>query len=163
MWDDVVAAMRALRPAPDRQPARRRGGAVALPPGVVDATAYLTASLGAPRWLERLQEIEGYRLEAEARLERRWLELAEELHSRPQEFARRWRAEAEGWSFADHNRLVAEHNEFYPVERKLRFDMRSRDYVDMWGIEWRMRPLDAAWVLREFPPRLPGAAVAAAG
>jgi hypothetical protein len=44
------------------------------------------------------------------------------------------------------------------VERKLRFDMRSRDYVDMWGIDWRMRPLDAAWVLERLPPELPAPA-----
>jgi hypothetical protein len=157
MWEDVVAAMRSVR-AGERRPERRKGRRAAPPLGVVDTAAYLTASLGAPRWLERLQEIEGHRLEAEARLERRWFELAEQLRGRPADFARRWREVAAGWRFDEHNRLVAEHNEFYPVERKLRFDLRSRDYVDMWGIDWRMRPLDAAWVLERLPPELPAPA-----
>jgi hypothetical protein len=154
MWEDVVAALESVRPAAER-PARGRGRRPERAAGVVDTTAYLAASLGAPRWLERLQEIEGHRLEAEGRLERRWLELVEALRDDPAAFERRWRQVAARWSFAEHNRLVAEHNEYYPVERKLRFDLRAGDYVGMWGMEWRMRPLDAAWVLERFPPRLP--------
>jgi hypothetical protein len=154
-----VAALGSLprRAAPPR---RRRTAGRRLPAagaGIVDAAAYLTASLGAPRWVERLQEIEGYRLEAESRLRARWSELARELRGRPEAFADSWREAAEGWSFAAHNDLVAQHNEYYPVERRLRYDLRRRDYVDLWGSNWRRQPLDAAWVLEALPPDLPTA------
>jgi hypothetical protein len=85
------------------------------------------------------------------------VELAAALRDQPEEFARRWRERAGRARFEEHNRLVAEHNDYYPVERKLRFDLRRRDYVDMWDLEWRVHPLDAAWVLEQFPPHLPEA------
>jgi hypothetical protein len=107
--------------------------------------------------MERLQDIQGYRREYESRLLTRWRELALELRGRPEEFARTWRRIAAAWDFSAHNRLVEDHNEYYPVERRLRFDLRARDYVDMWGIRWRVEPLDAAWALRVFPARLEAA------
>ncbi|MGN6379560.1 MAG: hypothetical protein ACTHNU_11465 [Gaiellales bacterium] len=155
MWEDVVAALESL---PTRPLPRRGTDGARIPrpvaAGRVDTTSYLTASLGPPRWLERLQEIEGYRREAESRLRLRWTELAVELRDRPAAFAERWREITAGWDFAAHNELVERHNEYYPAERKLRFDLRRRDYVDMWGIGWRRTPLDATWALQMFPPTL---------
>jgi hypothetical protein len=107
-----------------------------------------------PRWLERLQEIEGLVRETEARLGSRWRELATELAGQPERFADRWRALVGGWDFSAVNELVEQHNGYYPVERKLPFDLRRRDYVDMWGISWRRRPLDAAWALGAYPADL---------
>jgi hypothetical protein len=159
VWEDVVAAWESM-PAADRRPVAERPARAWRPlqaAGPVDSATYLTASLGAPRWMERLQDIQGYRREHEGRLHARWHELAAELRGRPEAFSLAWRRIAAGWDFSAHNRLVEDHNEYYPVERRLRFDMRARDYVDMWGIGWRLEPLDAAWVLRVFPGRLQAA------
>jgi hypothetical protein len=155
----VVRAWDSL-PAADRKPAGKRTARARRPipaTGPVDSATYLTASLGAPRWMERLQDIQGYRREYEGRLHTRWRELALELRGRPEEFALAWRRIAAGWDFSAHNQLVDDHNEYYPVERRLRFELRARDYVDMWGIGWRLEPLDAAWALRVFPARLESA------
>jgi len=152
---DSLRAAPAPPPAPRRKRPRRPGAAaVAAAAGKVDAAAYLTASLGMPRWMERLQELDGLVQETEGRLNERWRELAAELAGRPERFAERWRRIAARWDFGAVNELVDQHNRYYPVERKLRFDMRRRDYVDMWGISWRRQPLDAAWVLAAFPPDL---------
>lgn len=123
----------------------------------MDATAYLTASLGIPRWMERLQEIDGLVLETHSRLRARWMELATESSDQPERFAERWAQTATAWGFGAVNELVDQHNRYYPVERKLAFDLRRRDYVDMWGISWRRQPLDAAWAMAAFPPHLAAA------
>ena len=40
-----------------------------------------------------------------------------------------WRAEAEAWDFADVNRLIEQHNRWYPVEAQLPMDPRTGDYA----------------------------------
>ena len=100
-----------------------------------------------PRWMERLAEIEhGIRRER-ARLEA----VYRSLRGEPR-FAERWRETLAGWRFpAELNELIAEHNEWYPVERRLPVDLRTRDYVLIHGRSYRRPVLDAAWALREFP------------
>jgi hypothetical protein len=49
------------------------------------------------------------------------------------------------------NALVDQHNEFYPVERRLPWDLRLGDYRAPWGMEWRRPRRDAAWVLEALP------------
>ena len=108
---------------------------------------YLTAG-GPPRWMERLAEID----RGVAREKRR---LAEEYAAMRgwagAEFAARWRAFAERQRFDDLNDLVDLHNEWYPVERNLPMDIRTRDYVLIHGRSYRRPRLDAAWVLEQFP------------
>ncbi len=148
--------MESLPPRRSAQPRRRAAvrRPLVIPAGAVDPTTYLTASLGMPRWMERLQEIDGLVLETQARLQARWRELAGELRGQPERFAQRWAEMVEAWDFGAVNELIQQHNRYYPVERKLPFDLRRRDYVDMWGISWRRQPLDADWALAAFPPQL---------
>lgn len=158
-----MAALEALPPAGASAappPAQRRRRAARIAAGPADPTSYLTASLGMPRWMERLQEIDGLVMEMRSRLRAGWVELARELPGQPERFAQRWSETAAAWDFGAVNEVVEQHNRYYPVERKLPFDLRRRDYVDMWGISWRRQPLDAAWALAAFPPRL-GAAISA--
>jgi hypothetical protein len=63
----------------------------------------------------------------------------------------RWREVAAGWDFAEVNRLIAEHNEWYPVERDLPMNPRTKDYVLVNGHSYRREPLGPAWVLERFP------------
>jgi hypothetical protein len=109
---------------------------------------YLTAG-GPPRWMERLSEID----RGIAREKRRLAEEYEAMRAwAGAELAVRWRAFAKRQRFDDLNDLIDRHNEWYPVERNLPMDIRTRDYVLIHGRSYRRPRLDAAWVLEQFPP-----------
>jgi hypothetical protein len=109
-----------------------------------DPGSYL-ASLGGPRpYMTRLREIAARVERHERELEERWHELGGDADA--------WRAHAERVDFADVNELIEEHNRWYPVEARLPMDPRTGDYVLVNGERYSRRPLDAAWVLRRFPP-----------
>jgi hypothetical protein len=113
---------------------------------------YLKAGMR-PRWMERLIEIERDTKRARRLLEEAYARLADECGHDRAVFRRRWRAIAEAWSFDDLNELIRTHNEWYPVERDLPMDLRTRDYVLINGRSYRRRELDAAWILEQFPAR----------
>ena len=69
--------------------------------------------------------------------------------------AAEWRQTAASWDFSQVNTLIAQHNAWYPIERDLPMDLRTRDYVLVNGHDYRKRELDAAWVLELFPPSPP--------
>lgn len=102
--------------------------------------------------MERLGEIDFGVAQERRRLQRAYESLKAQCGDDPAGFARRWREVARGWSFADVNELIGQHNEWFPVERQLPMDPRTRDYVLIHGRSYRRELLDAAWVLREFPP-----------
>jgi hypothetical protein len=104
-----------------------------------------------PRWMERLGEIDFGVARERRRLQRAYETLRAQCGGEPAEFARRWRELARGWPFDDVNDLIERHNEWYPVERQLPMDPRTRDYVLIHGRSYRREPLDAAWILTEFP------------
>ncbi len=104
-----------------------------------------------PRWMERLVEIDGGVTQHRQRLERAYRRLREETGGDVAAFARRWRETAERWDFGEHNVLVHQHNEWYPIERQLPIDLRTRDYVLIRGKSYRRPELDAAWILEQFP------------
>jgi hypothetical protein len=105
-----------------------------------------------PRWMERLMEIEHGIKRERRRLARAHRALAAETRD---DFAERWREIAHGWRFEALNELIGQHNDWYPIERDLPMDPRTRDYVRVGGRSYRRAPLDAAWILREFPPVRP--------
>ena len=104
-----------------------------------------------PRWMERLGEIDYGVARERRRLQRAYETLKAQCDGDTREFARRWREIARGWLFDDLNELIARHNEWYPIERQLPMDPRTRDYVLIHGRSHRRDLLDAAWVLHEFP------------
>jgi hypothetical protein len=114
--------------------------------------AYLRAGVR-PRWMERLMEIES----GMKREKRRLAGVREDLHEQcgddPAEFSRRWRAVAAAWRFDELNELIRTHNEWYPVERDLPMDLRTRDYVLINGRSYRRPELGPDWVLEQFPAR----------
>ena len=109
-----------------------------------------------PRWMERLMEIERGIKRERRRLDRAQRALAAE--TRDDEFAERWIAIARVWRFDELNALIGQHNDWYPIERDLPMDMRTCDYVRVGGRSYRRERLDAAWILRHFPPVRPPAA-----
>ncbi len=62
-----------------------------------------------------------------------------------------WRRRAERWNFTEVNDLIERHNHWYPIEARLPMDPRTRDFVKVGGRDFRLEPLDAAWVLAQFP------------
>jgi hypothetical protein len=115
--------------------------------------SYLRAGV-VPRYMQRLREIEQERSRHSAWLERAYRRLREACADDPDEFARRWTETARNWRFEDVNRLVREHNEWYPIERQLPMDPRTRDYVKIRGRSYRRDELGPEWVLERFPPSL---------
>ncbi len=112
------------------------------------------ASLGGPLpYMRRLRDIELETEGHERRLAEAWHELAASCGD-ANEFARRWHATAERWSFVAVNELIDRHNRWYPAEARLPMDPRSRDFVLIGGKPYRLEPLDTAWILERFPPEL---------
>jgi hypothetical protein len=107
-----------------------------------------------PRWMERLVEIDTGVARERRRLEAAYGRLREETGGDAGAFARRWRETAERWDFGGLEVLVQQHNEWYPIERQLPIDLRTRDYVKIRGRSYRRPELDAAWILEQFPAEL---------
>jgi hypothetical protein len=118
--------------------------------------AYLKAGVR-PRWMERVAEIDAGIARERRRLAEAYHALRAESAGAPQLFAQRWRAVAHGWPFDDLlNELIAQHNEWYPIERDLPLNPRTGDYVRVAGRSYRRPVLGPAWVLEQFPAEPPG-------
>jgi hypothetical protein len=112
--------------------------------------AYLKAGVR-PRWMERIAEIDHAIAAQRQRLARSYRLLREECGDDPALFAERWRDFAARCRFVELNELIAQHNAWYPIERDLPMDLRTRDYVLINGRSYRRRPLSTEWVLEQFP------------
>jgi hypothetical protein len=113
--------------------------------------SYLQAGVR-PRWMERVADVDRGIAGEKRRLERAYRALQHECGSDRETFARRWRARARAWRFDWLNELIQEHNEWYPVERRLPMDPRTGDYVPVGGRSYRRPVLGPEWVLEQFPP-----------
>jgi hypothetical protein len=69
-------------------------------------------------------------------------------------FAAVWRQYAASFDFDQVNELVDRHNRYFPAEANLPMDVKTLDYVSFAGADYRRQPLDAAWILAQFPPDL---------
>jgi hypothetical protein len=114
--------------------------------------AYLRSG-APPRWMERLGDIERGIRNERRRLERAYRALREEHRSDPGAFADAWAERVRSWRFDALNLLIEQHNEWYPIERDLPMDLRTRDYVLVNGRSHRRPLLDTSWVLAQFPAR----------
>jgi len=114
--------------------------------------AYLKAGVR-PRWMERVAEIDQGIATERRRLERSYRALRSEYGGDRAAFARRWRELAGAWPFPPElNALIEQHNEWYPVERRLPMNPRTGDYVPVGGRSYRRPVLGPEWVLQQFPP-----------
>jgi hypothetical protein len=118
-------------------------------PSVVEA--YLKAGVR-PRWMERVSEIDHAIAFHRRDYARRYRRLREHCGDDDAAFAERWRAIAAAARFDELNELIAVHNEWYPIERDLPMDIRTRDYVLINGRSYRRPVLGSQWVLEQFPP-----------
>jgi hypothetical protein len=112
--------------------------------------AYLKAGVK-PRWMERVIEIDRGIAAARRRLQRTYGALQAEHAEDPARFAAAWRDVAETSRFDELNELIRQHNDWYPIERDLPMDPRTRDYVLLSGRSYRRPVLGPEWVLEQFP------------
>ena len=117
-------------------------------PSVVEA--YLKAGVR-PRWMERIAEIDHSIAFHKRDYGRRYRRLRERYGDDTAAFAERWREIAAAARFDELNELIEQHNEYYPIERDLPMDIRTRDFVLIHGRSYRRPRLDAGWVLARFP------------
>ena len=118
-------------------------------PSVVEA--YLKAGVR-PRWMERIAEIDHSIAFHKRDYGRRYRRLRERYGDDTAAFAEHWREVAAAARFDELNELIEQHNEYYPIERDLPMDIRTRDYVLINGRSYRRPMLGPEWVLEHFPP-----------
>ena len=111
---------------------------------------YLKAGVR-PRWMERVVDVDAGIIYARTRLGEAYRALQEECAGDPALFAQCWRDVANTWDFEELNELITQHNEWYPIERDLPMDLRTRDYVLINGRSYRRPLLGPEWVLEHFP------------
>jgi hypothetical protein len=112
--------------------------------------SYLKAGVK-PRWMERISEIDSAIAYQKRRFARAHKHIREQCGGDAELFAQRWTEFAERARFDELNQLIQQHNDWYPIERDLPMDLRTRDYVLINGRSYRREPLSAEWVLRHFP------------
>jgi hypothetical protein len=96
-----------------------------------------------PRYMQRAAEID--------RAIRRHTEALHRAYERPDQ-RERWREVAGRWDFGEVNALIREHNEWYPVERDLPMNPRTKDFVLVNGRSYRREELGPSWIFERFPP-----------
>ncbi len=116
--------------------------------------AYLKSGIR-PRWMERISDIDAGIASERRRLDRAYRALRAECDGDDEQFAARWRELARTWRFDDLNVLIAQHNDWYPVERDLPLNPRTGDYVRVGGRSYRRPVLGPEWVLEHFPVPAP--------
>lgn len=125
------------------------------------AEAYLAATRGPLPYMLRLREIE-QRIEVhETQLRDAWHSLASECGADGRQFREAWLAVAQAHAFDEVNDVIDRHNRWYPVESRLPMDPRTGDYALVNGRDYRLAPLDAAWIFERFPAELSPAAAGA--
>ncbi len=90
-----------------------------------------------------------------------WHELASECANNDAGFRDAWLERARASDFYEINDLIDRHNRWYPVESRLPMDPRTGDYALVNGKDYRLQPLDSAWILERFPADLGSAPVVA--
>lgn len=104
-----------------------------------------------PAWMRRLRTIERMTRDHERALDAARKALREHHGSDDAAFADAWRDTVDRWDFREVNDLIAMHNEWYPVERRLAVNPRTGEYVTVGGgRSYRREPLTASWALERF-------------
>jgi len=104
-----------------------------------------------PRWMERIAEIDHGIARVRQRLARDHLALQEECGEDRMLFAQLWSERVARMRFDELNLLIEQHNEWFPIERRLPVDPRTGDYVRVNGRSYRRPVLGPEWVLEHFP------------
>ena len=106
--------------------------------------------------MERVVEIDQGIAAEKRRLERAYRRARARVRPRPRAVRPPLAEVAAGWRFDPAlNDLIEQHNEWYPVERRLPMNPRTGDYVPVGGRSYRRPVLGPEWVLEHFPASPP--------
>lgn len=101
----------------------------------------LRGAVGVPAWVHRRKRLERHLDHLRQDLERRWSMTPPAA----------WPDLARTWDLEAINAEIGKFNRFYPIERDLPMDPRSRRMMDG-EAPWSPRPpLDVGWILEQFP------------
>jgi len=126
---------------PDTNPFRGRPLELRPLPFTLTMEEKMRGAMGVPSWVRRRRKLEISMEQLRTDLDRRWSLTATED----------WTAIAQAWDLSPINREIERFNRFYPIERNLPLDPRTRKMFDG-GVAWMPLPaLDAAWILDAFP------------
>jgi hypothetical protein len=101
--------------------------------------------------MERVAEVDARIAGERRRLAEAHRALRGECEGDPLLFSRLWREVAHAWRFDELNELIAQHNEWYPIERDLPVNPRTGEYVRVAGRSHLRPVLGPEWVLAQFP------------
>jgi len=112
---------------------------------------------GPPRYATRRRRIEATldRLLLSAR--HVWRGLADQHRGRPDRFASAWQAWLNDLDLTDLNRLIDANNRYYPIEARLRADIRTGAYITFDGRDYRYPAVTTEWLQARFPTDLAAA------
>ena len=116
-----------------------------------DASAQLAALAGPVAWMRRLRAIEIAIDLHKVQLAEARQTLRDQTAGDPDLLARHWREVAERWDFREVNDLIERHNRHFPAESQLPMNPRTGDFVLINGRPYTRQPLDADWILSQFP------------
>ncbi len=119
-----------------------------IDPSVVEA--YIRGGV-TPRYMQRLMDIEAAVVAHRRRLGFLYDDLRGACANDPRAFEERWRALARRWSFDRVNELIAQHNEYYPIERNLPVSTRTGEYLTVSGRPYTRELAGPEWILVRFP------------
>jgi hypothetical protein len=105
----------------------------------VDVAKYLAGQYQGLAYMRRLRAIEDEEARHLRELDAAWQECEDE---------QAWRDLAAAWDFRRINRLIAAHNEHFPVEASVPMNPRTGGYA----LRWQREPYDTDWILARFPP-----------
>ncbi len=141
------------------QASKENGLSEHIPSSLVSVTDQVRALAigGAPAWSRRLKRIYDLTASATAQLDHDWHELAKKARGDRARFATAWQRHVAGVKLEPINELIVRHNCYFPMEANLPMDVKTLDYVNYGGGDYRRPLLDAAWILAQFPPDLAAA------
>lgn len=111
------------------------------------------AQMGAPPYAVRAKRVEDLVEQLEETLEQQWKEMAETFTD-PDYFERVWKAIVETLELDKLNKLIKEHNTFYPIEANLTHDNETGKWL-IGSTEWKpKKKVTPERLFEKFPPDL---------
>ncbi len=112
------------------------------------------ASLGMPSYAVRAKMMEDKVDELIEDLSEQWVNLADQMRGDPERFKKVWTAIVETVELDDLNKLIKEHNTFYPIEANLKEDPETRQIM-IGSTPWRpTKKISHQSLLDKYPPSL---------
>ena len=123
-----------------------------LPSFKITLDEYLKAMDGPPAWVMRLKRIEDWMDQTSARVHKDWVEMALENFDNSENFRREWMRFIENFDFSQINKWIGDHNEYFPIEANLPYDIRTGKMLYGGGPFRKKEFLGPDWLLDQFPP-----------